>query len=133
MRGRMVAQFKGSYSLSLPQLWSTESGKCFHTFRGHAGEIVCLGFNPSSTLVATGSMDTTAKLWSVETGIEQCTLTVSWGEEEWGRGEERGWGEGRGREGVGERSGGREEGKKGSILSEDLVVSLCTHRATLQK
>lgn len=104
---------------SLLQLWSTESGKCFHTFRGHAGEIVCLGFNPSSTLVATGSMDTTAKLWSVETGIEQCTLTVSLGERKEG--------------GLGERDKGRRG--KGSILSEDLVVplSLGAHRATLPK
>lgn len=62
---------------------------------------MCLGFNPSSTLVATGSMDTTAKLWSVETGIEQCTLTVSKGERgEGGKGRE--WGDG---------SEGKEEGE----------------------
>jgi dynein assembly factor with WDR repeat domains 1 len=36
------------------KLWSTESGKCFHTFKGHNAEIVCLGFNPQSTLLATG-------------------------------------------------------------------------------
>uniref|UniRef100_A0A3P9BJS4 Uncharacterized protein n=1 Tax=Maylandia zebra TaxID=106582 RepID=A0A3P9BJS4_9CICH len=30
--------------------------------------IVCLAFNPQSTLVATSSMDTTAKLWDVESG-----------------------------------------------------------------
>ena len=94
------------------QLWSTETGKCYHTFRGHSGEIVCLGFNPSSTLVATGSMDTTAKLWSVETGAEQCTLSVSGGgyKGRW-RKVRGGWGgyEGRwGEEGVeeGMRGGG---------------------------
>ena len=59
------------------QLWSAASGKCFHTFRGHTAEIVSVSFNPQSTLVATGSMDTTAKLWSVEKGVELCTLAVS--------------------------------------------------------
>ncbi|KAK2489632.1 hypothetical protein MC885_021483 [Smutsia gigantea] len=36
---------------------------------------VCLSFNPQSTLVATGSMDTTAKLWDIQSGEEVCTLT----------------------------------------------------------
>ncbi|NXM55326.1 DAW1 factor, partial [Illadopsis cleaveri] len=50
------------------------TGKCFYTFRGHSAEIVCLSFNPQSTLLATGSMDTTAKLWDVEKGEEVATL-----------------------------------------------------------
>ena len=50
---------------------------CFHTFRGHTAEIVSVAFNPLSTLVATGSMDTTAKIWSVKTGEELHTLAVS--------------------------------------------------------
>lgn len=37
---------------------------------------MCLAFNPQSTLVATSSMDTTAKLWDVESGEEVATLTV---------------------------------------------------------
>ncbi|KAG2462271.1 DAW1 factor, partial [Polypterus senegalus] len=57
------------------KLWSAETGKCFHTFRGHSAEIVCLSFNPQSTLVATGSMDNTAKLWDIQTGEEAVTLT----------------------------------------------------------
>ncbi|NXK60051.1 DAW1 factor, partial [Sylvietta virens] len=50
------------------------TGKCYHTFRGHRAEIVCLSFNPQSTLLATGSMDTTAKLWDLEKGEEVATL-----------------------------------------------------------
>lgn len=38
---------------------------------------VCLAFNPQSTMLATGSMDTTAKLWDIQTGVEICTLGVS--------------------------------------------------------
>lgn len=38
---------------------------------------VCVAFNPQSTIVATGSMDTTAKLWDVQKGAEVSTLSVS--------------------------------------------------------
>lgn len=38
-------------------------------------EIVCLGFDPHGILVATGSMDHTAKLWDVETGQEIFNLS----------------------------------------------------------
>nr|XP_019592910.1 PREDICTED: dynein assembly factor with WDR repeat domains 1 isoform X2 [Rhinolophus sinicus] len=57
------------------KLWSVETGKCYHTFRGHTSEIVCLSFNPQSTLVATGSVDKTAKLWDIQNGEEIVTLT----------------------------------------------------------
>lgn len=33
-------------------------------------EIVCLSFDPHGMLVATGSMDNTAKIWDVESGVE---------------------------------------------------------------
>lgn len=58
------------------KLWSTESGKCYHTFKGHNAEIVCLAFNPQSTALATGSMDNTAKIWDIETGKELCSFSV---------------------------------------------------------
>ena len=35
---------------------------------------MCLSFDPRGTLIATGSMDNTAKLWDVETGKERATL-----------------------------------------------------------
>eukprot|EP00997_Jenningsia_sp_PLL12_P009768 NODE_679_length_1516_cov_126.623040_g559_i0.p1 GENE.NODE_679_length_1516_cov_126.623040_g559_i0~~NODE_679_length_1516_cov_126.623040_g559_i0.p1 ORF type:complete len:279 (-),score=31.85 NODE_679_length_1516_cov_126.623040_g559_i0:615-1451(-) len=56
------------------KVWDAESGDCLHTLRGHLTEIVCLCFNPQSTLIATGSMDNTAKLWDVNTGQELHTL-----------------------------------------------------------
>ena len=58
------------------KVWDAESGDCLHTLRGHLTEIVCLCFNPQSTLIATGSMDNTAKLWDVNTGSELHTLLV---------------------------------------------------------
>jgi dynein assembly factor with WDR repeat domains 1 len=42
--------------------------------RGHATEIVCLSFDPHGEVVATGSMDSTAKLWDVSRGVELCSL-----------------------------------------------------------
>lgn len=45
-----------------------------HTLKGHNMEIVCLGFDPHGLLVATGSMDHTAKLWDVEHGKELFNL-----------------------------------------------------------
>jgi dynein assembly factor with WDR repeat domains 1 len=78
------------------KLWNAETGELYHTFRGHATEIVCLYFNPQvrgsfyfyfritletycsftvkGTTIATGSMDNTAKLWDVETGVETHSL-----------------------------------------------------------
>jgi WD40 repeat protein len=38
---------------------------------------VCVGFNPQSTQIATASMDTTARLWDVETGAETTCFNVS--------------------------------------------------------
>jgi dynein assembly factor with WDR repeat domains 1 len=46
----------------------------YHTYRGHATEIVCLSFNPHGTMIATGSMDNTSRLWDVETG--ECLHTL---------------------------------------------------------
>jgi len=40
---------------------------------------VCLSFNPPSTVIATGSMDTTAKLWDIQTGQEIASLNVCTG------------------------------------------------------
>jgi dynein assembly factor with WDR repeat domains 1 len=45
-----------------------------HTLKGHKIEIVSLAFDPNGVLVATGSMDHTAKLWDVEHGKELFNL-----------------------------------------------------------
>ena len=56
------------------KLWSAETGQLYHTYRGHATEIVCLSFNPHGSMIATGSMDNTARLWDVEAG--ECLHTL---------------------------------------------------------
>lgn len=57
-----------TYTDKTCKLWSAETGQLYHTYRGHATEIVCLSFNPHGTMIATGSMDNTARLWDVESG-----------------------------------------------------------------
>ena len=59
------------------KLWNAQTGQCYFTYRGHTSEIVCLSFNPQSTIIATGSMDATSKLWDVQSGNELATLAVS--------------------------------------------------------
>jgi len=56
------------------KIWNAENGDLFHTYRGHATEIVCLSFNPHGSIVATGSMDNTARLWDVQSG--ECLHTL---------------------------------------------------------
>ena len=65
-----------TYILVMPVQWKAgwATGQMYYTLRGHMLEIVCLSFNPQSTVIATGSMDNTAKLWDVETGAEKFTL-----------------------------------------------------------
>ncbi|XP_072266205.1 dynein assembly factor with WD repeat domains 1 [Pyxicephalus adspersus] len=80
----------GSYDRTC-KVWDTASGEELHTLEGHRNVVyaiqfnnpygifqilqVCLAFNPQSTLVATGSMDTTAKLWDIKSGEEAFTLS----------------------------------------------------------
>lgn len=58
------------------QLWDTFTGKCYYSFRGHEAEVICVVFNFQSTLVGTGSMDQTGRLWDVETGRAVACLRV---------------------------------------------------------
>ncbi len=42
--------------------------KLLRTFEGHQDTILSLAFNPQGDMLASGSRDTTVKLWEVHTG-----------------------------------------------------------------
>lgn len=65
-----------SKSCEYLKIWDCNTGKLCHTLVGHEYEIVCISFDPQSVMVASGSMDHTAKLWDVETGKEILSLRV---------------------------------------------------------
>jgi WD40 repeat protein len=47
------------------KLWNL-NGKKLKTFRAHNSWILSVAFSPDGKTIATGSRDTTAKLWSID-------------------------------------------------------------------
>ena len=45
------------------RLWDLATGDCARTLTGHAEEVIGVAFSPDGTLLATGSIDETARLW----------------------------------------------------------------------
>jgi WD40 repeat protein len=46
-------------------VWDTADGTLLHTLTGHTSPVYSLAFTPDGTLLATGSIDATVKLWQV--------------------------------------------------------------------
>ncbi|WP_293322186.1 hypothetical protein [Microcoleus sp. PH2017_12_PCY_D_A] len=61
------------------EIW--QAGELRHTSLGHEGEITALVISPDSQVIATGSADTTIKIWNLETGKLICTFGshLTWG------------------------------------------------------
>jgi U3 small nucleolar RNA-associated protein 13 len=59
-----------SRSLQLTS-WDAESGQVLRTWKAHEAPVIVMAFDPSGTLLATGSADSTIKLWDLDKGI--CT------------------------------------------------------------
>lgn len=51
-----------------PTLWYSKNGERIGTYDGHNGAVWACGVSEDSEYLMTGSADTTAKLWKVETG-----------------------------------------------------------------
>ncbi|MFI8977517.1 TIR domain-containing protein [Nocardia asteroides] len=57
-------------------LWDAASGQPQETpLVGHEGEVASVAFSPDSTRLASGSSDTTVRLWTIATGRPEATLT----------------------------------------------------------
>lgn len=50
------------------RLYDVETGHCLHTYLGHTGEIVSVGFDTDGSSLLTGSFDHTVKLWDTRSG-----------------------------------------------------------------
>jgi WD40 repeat protein len=58
------------------QLWDIETGKVRAELRGHIGGITSLDFSPDGSLLASGSLDNSVRLWDTETGMDRGTLWI---------------------------------------------------------
>ena len=49
-------------------VWCSQTGYCLVTFEGHDAEVVVAKFSPTHNKVATGSIDSTAKIFYLSSG-----------------------------------------------------------------
>ena len=50
------------------RLWSFETGKTLHIFKGHSDAITCMTTDPSRRTLITGSIDSSIRCWNILTG-----------------------------------------------------------------
>jgi len=74
-----------------PTLWSATTGERIGSYVGHNGAVLSCDVNYESTVLLTGSGDTSVKIWDVETGKERQSLShkapVRW--VEWAEGDKQ--------------------------------------------
>jgi translation initiation factor 3 subunit I len=58
----------------LASAWWSSNGERIGTYRGHNGAVWACDVNFTTTILATGSADNTARLWNAETGVVLLTL-----------------------------------------------------------
>src|ERR1700681_3160439 len=62
--------------LGLPlSLLSAQQPKLRATLKGHTDRVISVAYSPDGKTLASGSSDTTIKLWDVATGKEKATLS----------------------------------------------------------
>ncbi|MBI4617331.1 MAG: hypothetical protein HY720_27220, partial [Planctomycetes bacterium] len=49
------------------RLWDGETGRPIATLEGHQGLVASIAFSPDGKRLASGSLDTTIRLWNLET------------------------------------------------------------------
>lgn len=46
-------------------VWNVSTGEAMRKFRGHAARVNCLAFNEESTVILSGSVDGTVRVWDL--------------------------------------------------------------------
>ena len=70
------AVIRGPEDLTHAAVWRPFSGVLQADFHGHESAITDMAVSPHSEIVATASLDGTARLWSVASGAERATFTT---------------------------------------------------------
>lgn len=53
---------------STARIWDCNTQTPFKTLSGHTNWVLCVSYSPCGTMIATGSMDNTVRLWNAQTG-----------------------------------------------------------------
>ena len=48
------------------RVWDVDRGLCLHTLRSHQEAVYAIAFSPSGELLASGSFDSTLRLWRLK-------------------------------------------------------------------
>ena len=55
-------------------VWDAVTGRWIASFGGHADTVTSVAFSPDGTLIVSGSLDETARVWEAATGRERACL-----------------------------------------------------------
>jgi len=58
-------------------LWDINTGTCLRRFRGHSQRVNTLAFNSDSSVLASGSLDTSVRLWDCRSNSKQAIQTLT--------------------------------------------------------
>ena len=47
------------------KIWDFDTGKLLKSLEGHEEEVCCVSFSPNGDYIASGSEDTTIKIWNM--------------------------------------------------------------------
>ncbi len=65
------------------RLWDFQERRLLGTFEGHTGAVVCIAFSPDGRLLASKSLDSSVRLWSIDTkemvsALNEPSLPYGW-------------------------------------------------------
>jgi WD40 repeat protein len=80
-QSRLAVQLAACLGLLTAGPLSAQQPKLLATLKGHTGYVSAVAFNRAGTLLASGSHDTTVKVWDLATGKERATFEEGHGKD----------------------------------------------------